>query len=53
VITHNILSIIVWLPALGGLLILGLFKKEQNEIIKKFATGWLVLDFIASLWLFN
>jgi len=53
VITHNILSIIVWLPALGGLLILGLFKKEQNELIKKFATGWLVLDFIASLWLLN
>jgi NADH-quinone oxidoreductase subunit M len=53
VITHNILSIIVWLPALGGFLILGLFKKEQNEIIKKFATGWLILDFIASLWLFK
>ena len=53
VITHNILSIIVWLPALGGLLILGLFKKEQNDVIKKFATGWLVLDFIASLWLFR
>jgi len=53
VITHNILSIIVWLPALGGLLILGLFKKEQNDLIKKFATGWLILDFIASLWLFQ
>ena len=52
-ITHNILSIIVWLPALGGLLILGLFKKEQNDIIKKFAIGWLILDFIASLWLFK
>ncbi len=52
-ITHNILSIIVWLPALGGLLILGLFKKEQNDTIKKFATGWLILDFIASLWLFK
>lgn len=52
-ITHNILSIIVWLPALGGLLILGLFKKEQNDVIKKFATAWLVLDFIASLWLFR
>ena len=52
-ITHNILSIIVWLPALGGLLILGLFKKEQNDLIKKFATGWLILDFIASLWLFQ
>ena len=52
-ITNNILSIIVWLPALGGLLILGLFKKDQNDLIKKFATGWLVLDFIASLWLFK
>ncbi|HEY3104686.1 MAG TPA: NADH-quinone oxidoreductase subunit M [Pyrinomonadaceae bacterium] len=52
-ITHNILSIIVWLPALGGLLILGLFRKEQSDAIKKFATAWLVLDFIASLWLFN
>jgi NADH-quinone oxidoreductase subunit M len=53
VITNNILSIIVWLPALGGLLILGLFKKDRNDLIKKFATGWLVLDFIASLWLFK
>jgi NADH-quinone oxidoreductase subunit M len=51
VITHNILSIIVWLPALGGLLILALFKKDRSDLIKKFATGWLVLDFIASLWL--
>lgn len=50
-ITHNILSIIVWLPALGGLLILAFFKKDRNDLIKKFATGWLVLDFIASLWL--
>jgi NADH-quinone oxidoreductase subunit M len=53
VITQNILSIIVWLPALGGLLILGLFRKEQNDAIKKFATAWLVLDFIASFWLFK
>ncbi|HEV8590101.1 MAG TPA: NADH-quinone oxidoreductase subunit M [Pyrinomonadaceae bacterium] len=52
-ITQNILSIIVWLPALGGLLILGLFRKEQNDAIKKFATAWLVLDFIASFWLFK
>ena len=49
--TNNILSIVTWLPALGAILILGLFKKEQNDLIKKFATGWLVLDFIASLWL--
>ena len=51
VFTNNILSIVTWLPAVGAILILGLFRKEQNDIIKKFATGWLVLDFIASLWL--
>ena len=50
-ITNNTLSIIVWLPALGGLLILALIKKDRADLIKKFATGWLVLDFIASLWL--
>lgn len=50
-IKNNILSIIVWLPALGGLLILALFKKDRGDLIKKFATGWLVFDFIASLWL--
>jgi len=51
VFTNNLLSIITWLPAVGAILILGVFKKEQNEVIKKFATGWLVLDFIISLWL--
>ena len=50
-ITNNTLSIIVWLPAVGGLLILALIKKDRSDLIKKFATGWLVLDFIASLWL--
>ena len=49
--TNNLLSIITWLPAVGAILILGIFKKDQNDIIKKFATGWLVLDFIISLWL--
>ena len=51
VFTNNILSIVTWLPAVGAILILGLFRKEQTDLIKKFATGWLVLDFIASLWL--
>ena len=50
-LTNNLLSIITWLPAVGAILILGVFKKGQNEAIKKFATGWLVLDFIVSLWL--
>jgi NADH-quinone oxidoreductase subunit M len=53
VFTNNLLSIITWLPAVGAILILGAFKKDQNDIIKKFATGWLVVDFIISLWLFG
>ena len=52
-LTNNLLSIITWLPAVGAILILGLFKKQQNEVIKKFATGWLALDFVISLWLFG
>jgi NADH-quinone oxidoreductase subunit M len=51
VFTNNLLSIITWLPAVGAILILGLFKQEQKQIIKRFATGWLVLDFVVSLWL--
>jgi NADH-quinone oxidoreductase subunit M len=53
VFTNNLLSIVTWLPAVGAILILGLFKQNQNQVIKKFATGWLVLDFIISLWLFS
>ena len=52
-LSHNLLSIITWLPALGAILILGLFRTEQNDLIKKFATVWLVIDFVASLFLFN
>ena len=50
--TNNLLSIITWLPVVGAILILALFRKGQNQTIKKFATAWLVLDFIISLWLF-
>jgi NADH-quinone oxidoreductase subunit M len=55
VFTNNILSIITWLPALGAILILilGALMKGQSAWIKKFATAWLVLDFVASLWLFG
>src|SRR5437762_6788945 len=53
VFTNNILSIVTWLPAVGAILILGLIKKDQNQLIKKFATAWLVLDLIISLWLFG
>jgi len=53
VLSHNILSIITWLPALGAILILALFRNGQNDLIKKFATAWLGLDFVASLFLFG
>src|SRR2546421_13128184 len=53
VFTNNLLSIITWLPVVGAILILALFRKEQNQTIKKFATAWLVLDLIISLWLFG
>ena len=52
-LSHNILSIITWLPALGAILILALFRNGQNDLIKKFATAWLGLDFVASLFLFG
>src|ERR671918_2142220 len=48
---YHILSLITWLPAVGAILILAFMKKDQSNLIKKFATGWFVLDFIASLWL--
>jgi NADH-quinone oxidoreductase subunit M len=52
VFTNNLLSIITWLPAFGAILIL-VFKKNQTETIKRFATGWLLLDFLISLALFG
>src|SRR4029078_2366375 len=48
---NNILSIITWLPALGAIVILALMKKDQSNLIKKFATAWFGLDFIVSLYL--
>jgi NADH-quinone oxidoreductase subunit M len=51
VFTHNIISIVTWLPALGAILVFALFRKGQNDLIKKFATAWLALDFVASLYL--
>jgi NADH-quinone oxidoreductase subunit M len=48
-----ILSIVTWLPTVGAILILALFKKDQGNLIKKFTTGWFGLTFIASLFLFT
>ena len=44
-----LLSIITWLPAVGALVVLFLFKKGQTGSIKRFATAWFLLDFLASL----
>jgi NADH-quinone oxidoreductase subunit M len=44
-----LLSIITWLPALGAILILAVFKKEQTRLIKQFATAWFGLTFLVSL----
>ena len=46
----NILSIITWLPTLGAIIIF-FFKKEQTDLIKRFATAWFGLAFVASLFL--
>ncbi|MGI9166426.1 MAG: complex I subunit 4 family protein [Pyrinomonadaceae bacterium] len=44
-----ILSIVTWLPTIGAIIILGVFKKDQANQIKKFATAWFGLAFVASL----
>lgn len=44
-----ILSIITWLPAIGALIIFAVFKREQADQIKKFATGWFGICFAVSL----
>src|SRR6476469_7948018 len=44
-----ILSIVTWLPTLGALIILILFKQGQSDQIKKFATAWFGVAFVASL----
>ena len=45
----HILSIITWLPTLGAIIILALLKKDQAAVIKKFATAWFGIVFVASL----
>ena len=49
----NILSIVTWLPTLGAIIILAVFGKDQANLIKKFATAWFGLAFVASLFLFG
>jgi NADH-quinone oxidoreductase subunit M len=47
-----LLSIITWLPAVGAVIILALFKKHQSKLIKQFTTLWFGLTFVVSLLLF-
>ena len=49
----HILSIVTWLPALGAVLILAGFKKDQATLIKRVTTAWFGLDFLVSLYLLN
>jgi NADH-quinone oxidoreductase subunit M len=44
-----ILSIVTWLPTIGAIVILALFKKDQGTAIKKFATAWFGVAFVVSL----
>jgi NADH-quinone oxidoreductase subunit M len=44
-----ILSIVTWMPTVGAIIILAVFKKNQATAIKKFATAWFGLAFVASL----
>lgn len=44
-----LLSIITWLPAIGAIFILAVFKKEQSRLIKQWATAWFALTFVVSL----
>jgi NADH-quinone oxidoreductase subunit M len=44
-----LLSIITWLPALGAIIVLAFFKKDQSKLIKQFTTAWFGLTFIVSL----
>jgi NADH-quinone oxidoreductase subunit M len=48
-----LLSVITWLPLVGAIIILALFKKEQGNLIKKFTTAWFGLTFLVSLLLFT
>ena len=44
-----LLSLIIFLPLLGAIIIMLFIKKEQVKTIKMFATGVAFLDFLISL----
>ncbi|HEY9284474.1 MAG TPA: NADH-quinone oxidoreductase subunit M [Pyrinomonadaceae bacterium] len=45
----NLLSLVTWLPAVGAIIILAVFRKDQANGIKRFATAWFFLVFLVSL----
>jgi NADH-quinone oxidoreductase subunit M len=45
----HLLSVVTWLPAVGAIIILSVFNKNQAGAIKKFATAWFGLVFLVSL----
>ncbi len=45
----HLLSIVTWLPTLGAIIILAVFKKDQGDRIKKFTTTWFGIAFVVSL----
>jgi NADH-quinone oxidoreductase subunit M len=44
-----LLSLVTWLPAVGAIIILAVFRKDQSRAIKQFATAWFLLVFLVSL----
>jgi NADH-quinone oxidoreductase subunit M len=46
-----LLSIITWLPAVGAIFILAVFRKDQTRLIKQWTTAWFALTFVVSLFL--
>ncbi len=49
----HLLSIVTWLPTVGAIIILAVFRKDQGDRIKKFTTAWFGLAFVASLLLLS
>jgi NADH-quinone oxidoreductase subunit M len=44
-----LLSLVTWLPAVGAIIILAVFRKDQSRAVKQFATAWFLLVFVVSL----
>ncbi|KAA3626632.1 MAG: NADH-quinone oxidoreductase subunit M [Proteobacteria bacterium] len=50
---QHLLSILIWLPVIGGLLVLGTGDDRNAEIAKKLGIGFSVVTFIASIPLYT